>query len=58
MKQDIEKLKTPLSLTWKCCSFKIKIGLMIFSLQWHFKFSTLSEVGGWVEEIRSIRVAR
>ena len=36
-KQDIEKLKTPLRLVWKCCSFVFKIGSKIFSLQWHFK---------------------
>ena len=36
-KQDIEKLKTPLRLVWKCCSVVFKIGLKIFSLQWHFK---------------------
>ena len=29
-------MKTPLSLICKCCSFTIKIGLTIFSLQWHF----------------------
>ena len=40
MKQDIGKLKTPLSLICKCCSFTIKLGLTIFSLQWHFKYST------------------
>ena len=37
MKQDIEKLKTPLRLVWKCCSVVFKIGSKIFSLQWHFK---------------------
>ena len=36
-KQDIEKLKTPLRLAWKCCSVVFKIGSNIFSLQWHFK---------------------
>ena len=36
-KQDIEKLKTPLRLVWKCCSIVFKIGSKIFSLQWHFK---------------------
>ena len=36
-KQDIEKLKTPLRLTWKCRSVLFKIGSKIFSLQWHFK---------------------
>ena len=36
-KQDIEKLKTPLRLVWKCCSVVFKIGSKIFSLQWHFK---------------------
>ena len=36
-KQDIEKLKTPLRLAWKCCSVVLKIGSKIFSLQWHFK---------------------
>ena len=35
-KQDIEKLKTPLRLVWKCCSVVFKIGSKIFSLQWHF----------------------
>ena len=35
-KQDIEKLKTPLRLAWKCCSALFKIGSKIFSLQWHF----------------------
>ena len=34
-KQDIEKLKTPLRLVWKC-SVVFKIGSKIFSLQWHF----------------------
>ena len=36
-KQDIDKLKTPLRLVWKCCSVVFKIGTKIFSLQWHFK---------------------
>ena len=36
-KQDIEKLKTPLKLVWKCCSVAFKIGSTIFSLQGHFK---------------------
>ena len=36
-KQDIEKLKTPLGLVWKCCSVVFKIGSKVFSLQWHFK---------------------
>ena len=36
-KQDIEKLKTPLRIVWKCCSDAFKIGSTIFSLQWHFK---------------------
>ena len=36
-KQDIEKLKTPLRLVWKCCSIVFKIGSKTFSLQWHFK---------------------
>ena len=35
-KQDIEQLKTPLRLVWKCCSVVFKIGSKIFSLQWHF----------------------
>ena len=35
-KQDIEKLKTPLRLAWKCCSVVLKIESTIFSLQWHF----------------------
>ena len=35
-KQDIEKLKTPLRLVWKCCSVELKIGSKIFSLQWYF----------------------
>ena len=30
MKQDIEKLKTPLSLVWKCWSDAFKIGSTIF----------------------------
>ena len=34
--QDIEKLKSPLRLVWKCCSVVFKIGSKIFSLQWHF----------------------
>ena len=34
-KQDIEKLKTPLRLVWKCCSVGLKIGSTIFSLQGH-----------------------
>ena len=38
-KQDIEKLKTPLRLVWKCCSVVFKIGSKICSLQWHFKFT-------------------
>ena len=38
-KQDVEKLKTPLRLVWKCCSVVFKIGSKIFSLQWHFKYS-------------------
>ena len=37
-KQDIEKLKKPLRLVWKCCSVVFKIGSNIFSLQWHFKY--------------------
>ena len=36
-KEDIEKLKTPLRLVWKCCSVVFKIGSKIFSLQWRFK---------------------
>ena len=36
-KQDIEKLKTPLRLIWKCCSVVFKIRSTIFSLQGHFK---------------------
>ena len=35
-KKNIEKLKTPLRLVWKCCSVVFKIGSKIFSLQWHF----------------------
>ena len=35
-KQDIEKLKTPLRLVWKC-SVAFKIGSTIFSLQGHIK---------------------
>ena len=38
-KQDIEKLKTPLMLGWKCCSVVFKIGSKIFSLQWHFNYA-------------------
>ena len=37
IKQDIEKLKAPLSLVRKCCSVAIKIRSTIFPLQWHFK---------------------
>ena len=29
-KQDIEKLKTPLTLVWKCCPYAPKIGSKIF----------------------------
>ena len=29
-KQDIEKLKTPLRIVWKCCSDAFKIGSTIF----------------------------
>ena len=29
-KQDIEKLKTPLRLVWKCCSDAFQIGSTIF----------------------------
>ena len=35
--RDIEKLKTPLRLVWKCCSVSFKIGSTIFSLQGHFQ---------------------
>ena len=35
-KQDIEKLKAPLSLVRKCCSVAIKTRSTIFPLQWHF----------------------
>ena len=35
-KQDIEKLKAPLSLARKCCSFAILVRSTIFALQWHF----------------------
>ena len=58
-KQDVEKLKTPLRLAWKCCSVVFKIGSTIFSLQWHFKFTylknsniifTSSQCSGWVTE--------
>ena len=38
-KQDIEKLKAPLSLVRKCCSVAITIRSTIFPLQWHFKYS-------------------
>ena len=41
-KQDIEKLKTPLRLVWKCCSVVFKIGSKIFSLQWHSKPRSIS----------------
>ena len=44
-KQDIEKLKTPLRLVWKCCSVVFRIGSKIFSLQWHFKRWTASLLG-------------
>ena len=40
-KQDIEKLKTPVRLVWKCCSFAFKIGSTIFSLHRHFKLSII-----------------
>ena len=43
-KQDIEKLKTPLGLVWKCCSVVFKIGSKIFSLQWHFKCDRTNQV--------------
>ena len=36
-KQDIEKLKAPLSLVRKCCSVAIKTRSTILPLQWHFK---------------------
>ena len=44
-KQDIEKMKTPLRLVWKCCSVVFKIGSKIFSLKfmyqvWHMKRAT------------------
>ena len=35
-KQDIEKLKTPLRLVWKCCFVALEIGSTIFSLQGNF----------------------
>ena len=38
-KQDIEKLKTPIRLLGKCCSFALKIRSMSFSLYWHFTTS-------------------
>ena len=41
--QDIEKLKTPLRLVWKCCSVVFKIESKIFSLQWHFKNNAKKE---------------
>ena len=41
-KQDIEKLKTPLRLVWKCCSVVFKIGSKNFSLQWQFKNRPIS----------------
>ena len=44
-KQDIEKLKTPLRLVWKCCSVVFKIGSKIFSLQWRFKEKKLQMPG-------------
>ena len=40
-KQDIEKLKTPLRLVWKCCSVVFKIRSKIFSFQWHFNIEFL-----------------
>ena len=36
-KQDIEKLKAPLSLVRKCCSVTVKTRSTLFPLQWHFK---------------------
>ena len=39
-KQDIEKLKTPLRLAWKCCSLVFKTESKIFSLQWYFNYSS------------------
>ena len=47
-KQDIEKLKTPLRLVWKCCSVAFKIGSKIFSLQWHFKNDHCCNRNGWI----------
>ena len=44
-KQDIEKLKTPLRLVWKCCSVAFKIGSTIFSLQGHFKDYDVNAAG-------------
>ena len=32
-KKDIEKLKTPLRLVWKCCSGAFQIGSTIFRLR-------------------------
>ena len=46
-KQDIEKLKTPLRLVWKCCSVVFKIVSKIFSLQWHFKKTLNSNNIDW-----------
>ena len=51
-KQDIEKLKTPLRLVWKCCSVVFKIGSKIFSLQWHF----LNNLGRLLIDRLSIKV--
>ena len=36
--KDIEKLKTPLRVVWKCCSAAFEIGSTIFLLQLHFKY--------------------
>ena len=41
-KQDIKKLKAPLSLVRKCRSVAMKTRSTIFPLQWHFKKRFLS----------------
>ena len=40
-KQDIQKLKTPLRLVWRC-SVVFKIGSKICSSQWHFNEYTFN----------------
>ena len=54
-KQDIEKLKTPLRLVWKCCSVVFKIGSKIFPLQWHFNFNIQSNMHCMIVKIKEHR---